>query len=428
MPVAGVIGGIAILGYLALEFPRQKAFARRLTLILLGGGALALASLPAPWPTLAEALRRAAAYAAFFLALGFLRDAAQTSPLVRRCGLDLVEQPPGTRTAALACGAHLFAVILSYGAIELFGAMLSRTLSTEDDGGRHGAMMAVYRGFTTTTAWSPLNIGMAVVLAAVPGVDWLALVPRGFAYAMIALGLAIWLGRGRAPPAGPTRIDWVAHARLSVLVLLVFVSAYAVERLFQVRLVVGVTAVLPAFSLAWIAAQGRGGPPARLRIAGQRLAGQLRVRIPTYRAEATVLGGAGFAGVALAAAFPSALAAAWFARAGLPGIVVLCAVAPVMLAMSQLALNPIIAVMTLAAVLPPPSELGVTPTALGLAYLTGWAASAGMTPMSASAIATARWAGRAGAEISPYRVTNRWNAGFVAGQVLLAWATLLLVA
>ena len=430
-----MVGGISILAFLALEFRNQKPFARRLTLIILGVGVASLASLEAPLPALADALRRAAAYAAFFLALGFLRDAAETSPLVRSCGLDLVEQPPGTRTAALAFGAHMFGVILSYGAIELFGAMLSRTLRPEDDSGRHQAVMAVYRGFTTTTSWSPLGIGMAVVLAAVPEVDWIGLVPRGFAYALCTLALAIWLGRsGAAPvPSRRPRVDWAAHLRLAGLVLLVFLAAYAVEELFTVRLVVGVTAVLPGFALGWIGLQTRGGAAARLRAAGLRLAGQVRVRIPTYRAEATVLGGAGFAGVALAAAFPSALAAAWFAEAGLPGIVVLCAIAPVMLVFSQLALNPIIAVLLLAAMLPPPEALGVTPTALGLAYLTGWAVSSAMTPMSASAIATARWASRPGpaagiGEVSPYTVTNRWNALFVVGQTLLAWAALLLAA
>jgi hypothetical protein len=423
-----VAGGIAILLFLTLEFPRQKPFARRLFVILLGTGAVALASLADPWLTSIEALRRAASYAAFFLALGFLRDAAETSALVRRSGVDLVEQPPATRTASLACGAHLFAVILSYGAIELFGAMLSRTLKPTDDPGRHASMMAVYRGFTTTTAWSPLTIGMAVVLAAVPDADWLTLVPPGFAFAIVALGFAVWLGRAPGPKTAPARIDWPAHARLIGLVALVFLPAFAVEEAFAVRLVVGITAVLPGFALGWIALQARGPASDRFRVAWSRLRAQLAVKIPTYRAEATVLGGAGFAGVAIAAAFPSALAADLFARAGLPGIVVLVAIAPVMLLLSQLALNPIIAVMLLAAVLPPPAELGVSPTALGLAYLTGWAVSAGMTPMSASAIATARWAGRTGAEISPYVVTNRWNAGFVAAQMVGAWAMLLLVA
>jgi C4-dicarboxylate transporter len=107
---------------------------------------------------------------------------------------------------------------------------------------------------------------------------------------------------------------------------------------------------------------------------------------------------------------------------------VLLAIPPVMLLLAQATLNPIIAVTLLGAVLPPPAALGVTPTALGLAYLCAWAVSAAMTPMSASAITTARWAGGVGEEVSPYDVTNRWNRGFVAGQMLLAWAAIAIAA
>ena len=70
--------------------------------------------------------RRGASYGAFFFALTTLRDAAETSPLVRRCGQHLVAQPPGRRYAALTGGGHLFGIILSYGAIELLAAMVMR--------------------------------------------------------------------------------------------------------------------------------------------------------------------------------------------------------------------------------------------------------------------------------------------------------------
>jgi hypothetical protein len=424
VPAAGVLGGAFVLAYLALEFPRQKPFGRGLTLVLMSVGIVALAFVPDPFATTQAALRKAASYAAFFLALGFLRDASETSPLVRRCGLDLVGQPPSRRYAALSLGTHLFAVILSYGAIELMGAMLARTLPEHDDAGRKDAMIGVYRGFSTTTAWSPLNIGMAVILVAVPGTDWTELVPRGFVFAMLALALGAWLRPRLAAPDAPPRIDWAAHAKLCGIVVLVFLAAFAVEEAFAVRLVVGVTAVLPVLAMGWVCVQAKGNAAARGLATWDRLGTVLRLRVPTFRAEAAVLAGAGFAGTALAAAFPAAAMAALLRQAGIGGLPVLLAIPPLMVAMSQVALNPIIAVTVIAAALPDAATLGVTPVAMGMAYLTGWAASGSATPLSASAISTARWAGRKGLEISPFTVTNRWNAGFALAQVGMAWVTL----
>jgi hypothetical protein len=44
-----------------------------------------------------------------------------------------------------------------------------------------------------------------------------------------------------------------------------------------------------------------------------------------------------------------------------------------------------------------------------------------MTPMSSSAIITARWAG-----VSPWTVTTLWNAWFTSSALLLAWAAIVL--
>ena len=43
------------------------------------------------------------------------------------------------------------------------------------------------------------------------------------------------------------------------------------------------------------------------------------------------------------------------------------------------------------------------------------------TPMSSSAIITARWAG-----VSPWTVTTLWNAWFTSSALLLAWAAIVL--
>jgi hypothetical protein len=52
---------------------------------------------------------------------------------------------------------------------------------------------------------------------------------------------------------------------------------------------------------------------------------------------------------------------------------------------------------------------------LALACMLGWGVSLGVTPLSASALATARWAGS-----DPWTVTLRWNRGYAAVTLALA--------
>ncbi len=98
LPLAGDVGGIAILLLLLLEFPNQRRYAQVLFLALFGIGMVGVVLAADPLALFLSGWRRGASYAAFFLALTTLRDAAETSPLVRRCGHHLVAQPPGRAT------------------------------------------------------------------------------------------------------------------------------------------------------------------------------------------------------------------------------------------------------------------------------------------------------------------------------------------
>jgi hypothetical protein len=46
----------------------------------------------------------------------------------------------------------------------------------------------------------------------------------------------------------------------------------------------------------------------------------------------------------------------------------------------------------------------------------GWGLGVGMTPMSASAITTARWAG-----VSPWTICTRWNGLYTLAALLFGW-------
>jgi hypothetical protein len=220
LPMAGDAAGIAILAFLILEFPRQRRYAQVLFLALTGIGLIGVAIAADPVTLFLSAWRRGAAYGAFFLALSSLRDAAETSKLVRRCGRHLVAQPPGRRYAALTAGGHLFGIILSYGAIDLLGAMVMRANTLLAAGGSEATrtlrtrrmLMAIYRGFAVMNCWSPLNLMTAVVSTAVPAAPMRLLLPIAFV-ASIGMAAIGWLEDrlsavrlpARPPPARPSR-------------------------------------------------------------------------------------------------------------------------------------------------------------------------------------------------------------------------------
>jgi hypothetical protein len=376
---------------------------------------------PDHWEVFVSAWRRGAAYAAFFLALGALRDAAEHSAVVRRCGAHLLAQPAGRRYLALTAGGHVFGIILSYGAIDLFGAMLARIGEEDVEAAgprRRRMLMAVYRGFATMNCWSPLNIMTAVVSTAVPAAAMRPLLPVGFALAVLVMAAGWLLDRREGPDKIPPLDSgerWTIHLRIAALVALVMLAAEAVAARFTVTLSIGVTAMVPLIGLAWTIGQldWRQRPAQALR---HRL-GLFLARVPGFRGEATVLAAGGFVGVALAAALPAGA----LAGLGLHGVLVPLLVPVVLIATGLLGLNPIAVVAVIGAAIPNPAALGVAPDVLALACMLGWGVAVGMTPMSASAIATARWTAS-----DPWIVTLQWNAGFTTAALALACAAIVI--
>ena len=406
---AGSVAGVAIALFLALEFSRQRRAIRVVSLVLVLGGLAAVAVSADPVAALEAGWRRGAAYAAFFLALGCLRDAAERSGTVRRSGAHLVAQPAGRRYLAVTGGAHLFGMILSYGAIDLMGAMVARAGVGRDSVRR--LLMGAYRGFATMNCWSPLNIMTVVVGAAVPAADLRPVLPVAFGMAMLLLlagALVDRLEGGRSEDASPRAGRWTVHLRIAGIVGLVMLLAEAVSVGFSVSLATGVTASVPVVGAGWTLVQlGR----RRAVLFGRRLRG-FHARLPSFRGEAALLACSGFLGVTLGMALPAG------GLAGLMpggGVLVPLAVPVVLIATSLLGLNPIAVVAIIGAAVPDPAVLGVAPAVLAFACMLGWGVGVGMTPFSASALATARWTG-----VDPWVVTARWNVGVTVVALVLS--------
>lgn len=444
VPACGTLAGLAMLTFLIVEFPRQRRYAQVLFLVLSAIGLIGVATVDDRLSHFLAGWQRGAVYGGFFLALSSLRDAAETSPLVRRCGQHLVAQPPGRRYAALTGGGHLFGIILSYGAIDLLGAMVTRANALSAAAGWEAArvlrarrmLMAIHRGFCVMNCWNPLNLMTVIVTTAVPGAPMRALIPAALlvSVALMVLGwaedrmaAARSATRDGVPPN--TRESWSIHLRMVALVLGVMVLAEAASLMLHISLAAAVTLAVPPVALIWAVLQSRGyiarfrGPGGRTvdRGMGGRVVGIMRRRtlrflhrVPNFRAEATVLAASGFMGVSVGAALPATgmePLLAW-----LPPITIPLLVPVVLIATGQIGLNPIAVVALLGAIIPDPLALGVSPAVLAFSCMLGWGLAVNMTPMSASAIITARWAG-----VSPWTVTTRWNLAYSLSALLLGW-------
>lgn len=424
---AGTAAGICLLAFLILQFPHQRRYAQAVFVALSAIGLIGIALSPTPLELFLAAWRRGAQFAAFFLALCVLRDGAETSRLIRRCGAHLVAQPPGRRYAALTAGGHLYGIILSYGAIDLLAAMVVR--AGEKAGGdvetrTRRMLLAIQRGFVIMNCWAPLNLMSVVVATAVPAAPMLLLLPFAFVVAQLMLAVG-WLEDRRLHPAtdgagqGASAETWHVHLGVVGLVLLVTAAAELTAHLAGTRLATGITLTLPAIGLGWIALQLRHDHHGAFALHAARRLKSFHARIPAFRGEATVLGASGFAGLALGAVFPAAGLAP--SLASIPPILIPLAVPVLLIATGQVGLNPIAVVAVLGAMLPDPAALGVAPATLAFACMLSWGLAVGITPMSASALATARWA-----NVTPWRATTIWNARFTAVNLVLCWAAIAL--
>ena len=427
LPVVGDVAGLALLAFLLIQFPRQRRYAQILFLAMTGIGMVGVAASHDPVALFLAGWRRGAAYASFFLALTALRDAAETSRLVRRCGQHLVAQPPGRRYAALTGGGHLFGIILSYGAIDLLAAMVGRAnragSAVERAVRGRRMLMAINRGFCVMNCWSPLNIMTAVVSTAVPGAPMRLLLPLAFVASVGFMALGWLEDRMTAPLGGgappETRESWSIHLRIVALVGLVMLLSELGSGLLGVSLVAAVTLCVPLVGVGWMLVQAwafiaRPGSLRRATAVLRRRGTRYLPRVPGFRGEATVLASSGFIGVTIGGILPTDSLAPLLGH--LPPIAIPMLVPVLLIATGQIGLNPIAVVALLGAALPDPVRLGVPPAAFAFACMLGWGLGVGMTPMSASAITTARWAG-----VSPWTICTRWNGVYTATALLFGW-------
>jgi hypothetical protein len=387
----------------------------------LGAGAaftvLTLALVAEPGGVLAEGFRRAGFIAVLFAALGAIREAAQTSPLVADAGRMLVRQPPGRRYFAIAGGGTLFGAILNFGVVALFAGMIQgltgaqRGVSRSEERERR-MMLALLRGFSIVMFWCPLTMAFAVTTATVQGAQWPAMVALGAAFALIALvcGWRIDGLSGREPvQAQPEAFAWSRLAPLAGLLALMSALAIMIDELTAGQLIHGVILFVPLVGFVWL-----------VRDAGldgaRAMGGYVTRQIPRQRSELAILANAAFVGTLIAALLPQGAVDAVLGPQGAPAVLIPPLALLLVVVLGQLGANPLLSVTALATILNDPAAYGVNPSLMASALAVGWGLAVGSSPAAAATMYIGRLTGQ-----RAFTVGGRWNARFT-------WTTLALCA
>jgi hypothetical protein len=351
---------------------------------------------------------------------------------VRRCGNYVIAQPPGRRYAALTFAAHLFAVILNYGVVNLLGTMVKRSNTMEAAGGdlrrfkirEQRMMLAVLRGQCTMVGWSPLSILIAICLALIPGLSWGAIAPAGAVYSFLflALGWAMdriqWRPRGNPVSLVQTTPGPFAPAVLPMLAILVCIIGLVVgaNLLLGISMIGAIMLMLPVFALGWIAIQFR-----HLRF--RRMSAMLWRRIKRMpmrefagaRSETLILSSAAYIGAALSAVVPEDAVANAMGSLHLPWLAVAIALAAIVPLAGQLGVNALVMLTMVGGALHHLPSEGLPSVMLAVAVLGGASLSIASSPYGTPVVLIGVLTGE-----TPEKIGRVWNGKFtLVGLVLL---------
>lgn len=418
--LTAAIAGPALLLFFLREWRHLAQVARILVMISLLGAGVMLMSGKIGLDTLVRATDRAAFLAFFVTALSLLQGAAARSPMIRKCGVALVEQPPGRRYTVLTVGGALFGVLLNLGTLSLLGSIIkggvdARSATTEPRVSEirlQRMTLAMLRGFCSIPMWSPTTMTLAIVLSGLPSVRWIDILPVGLAATVVYLGLGWVTDRFTYPkPAPANRTEGApltALVPLVGLVVLIPALAYSLAAALDLSMIAALLIAVPFIALGWIYIQMRGaGDPHPLRASGGWLLRDVIPGLPQMRSEVGIFAGSAFIGVLVPPLIDLPAVGAAVTQMGLSEGAVLVLSFWAIAIGSVIGINPIITVTIAVETLPSLPGLALSDLSIAHMVTMSWAIIVGLSAFSASVRIAARVIGRDAAAIG-----LRWNMRF----------------
>lgn len=429
-----LVGATALTLYLVLGW-RQFGFGAWVP-ILLALGVLTVSLFGGvPGTVLMDGFGRMLFLAALIALLGTLRSAAALAREVSQAGAYLTGQPASRRYLALTFGGHLFGVLINFGGLALLLDMAMRSMDTDDNRRMSAEIrevklkrmtLAIVRGFSLISLWSPLGFATNALLISMPGLTYLDFGPFGFAmsFVFVAIGWAVDRIEGRrfrgkalpraAPPPGSALGAVLVVGHVVLVGGLVFLLHGLSPLGFQQALIL----LVPAYALLWSAVVGMGRPggPTGAVVAAVRGAW---VRLPDMGAEIGVFAAAGFASVVLPALIPVDALRSLIAELALGPAILAPGLSVAIIGLAFIGVNPIVTSSVLGAIASQLNVPGLGDPLIALAIIGGWGTVIGLSPFITTVIFCSAIIRRPAARIGPI-----WNGPYCLAIFLAWWVVL----
>lgn len=404
-----VIPALIVL-FLALEFRLMPGLLRALSLFLIAVGiALALMT-DDPLAVLVDGLWKSQFFLLIFFSISWLQVPTEHSPALIAVRRTVVTQPAGRRFAVLSLTLHIIGGFLNLAGLSLLSPMADKDAPLAL---RRRLTPAIMQGFTSVSCWSPLYIGMAVVVLILPGISWIEMLKgglflsplillSGWAYDRIALRRA---GPGDTPADPPAPLSGLNLFRLTgIVVTLAIPILYLVLATdFPIPITLGLVA--PPFTLLWMRIIAGGAKP--VAAVEGRMTRQVITALSSFRGEVMIFVAANVFGVGIASQLTPEAVGSFLDALNLAPDLMIIGLVVCFLLVGAAGLHPVVLVIPIAAVLPA-AALGLTPVLFGLLLVGIWGITVLISPFSGLTLYMSRVTG-----VSIFTIAWRWNLPFV---------------
>ena len=424
-----VLSGVFLTVFVVLEWPRLIWAARGVFLIAVGLFCAFWLLGRTTLDLLGAGIDRAAFFVCFVVVLSVLGDAARTSKMVQASGRIIVNQTPGRRYLTLAIGGHVMGVLMNLGTVTLLSTMIHGSVThgpqTADQRVRDIRLkrmaLAMLRGFSAVTFWSPTAVTIAIILSSSLDLQWLDLLWFGLPALCVYLGLG-WLvdrltfARPNATLVAEPSEPWLwPFGGLLAITFLVPLSASVIAHLFDLSLIGGLFLCIPVIGLTWMTVQyKRAGLGGAVQLTLRRARRKTIPSLCDLRNELVIFAASGFLAVILLPQIDVVWLGENITRLGLNEGVVLVVGSWVIILMALLAVNPLVTAPLVIETLVLLPDLNFSPTVIAFAMTATWGIIVGFSPFAASVRLTAR-----GIQHPASEVGMKWNLVFSLCAVVL---------